>query len=495
MGQHFAQQEFSEQDFQRFAKRLEQNLSTLRAVLNQPGWGQGECSVGAELEIYLLNADGSPNPCNEALLAAANDALLTEELNRFNLEYNLPPVQFKGAAFGLVEQQLLSKLSWLRQLAKAHQAHVAAIGILPTLEQHHFGLHSMSDRPRYHVLAESLRRLRGGPFHIDIQGPEQLSLDVDDLTLEGANTSFQFHYRVSPEQFNDTYNAVQLITPIVLAVASNSPYLLGKELWQETRIALFKQSIDPRDLSQHEWRQPPRVGFGQGWLHDGAYQLFAESVQLFPPLLPLLHEDEPDSQSSPNQAPPLHELRVHHGTVWSWNRAIYDPVEGGHLRIELRTLPAGPTAKDMVANAALAIGLTEGLRPVIQNFMTALPFKYASYNFYRAAQHGLEAKLIWPQPEAHELEEISVGELVRHLLPFAREGLLRKGIDEAEANHYLSEILNRVEKRQTGASWQVKMVKQLEQKMSRPEALQGMLQRYMQLSESNLPVAHWSLEQ
>ena len=48
--------------------------------------------------------------------------------------------------------------------------------------------------------------------------------------------------------------------------------------------------------------------------------------------------------------------------MWRWNRAIYDPHEGGHLRIEMRALPAGPTPLDMVAGAAFLVGLTMGLR-------------------------------------------------------------------------------------------------------------------------------------
>ena len=84
-------------------------------------------------------------------------------------------------------------------------------------------------------------------------------------------------------------------------------------------------------------------------------------------------------------APTLAELRLHQGTVWLWNRPVYDNLGGGHLRIEMRALPAGPTAVDMVANAAFLIGLAEGLRPHINELLPGLPFPRAEYNFYRAA--------------------------------------------------------------------------------------------------------------
>jgi hypothetical protein len=57
------------------------------------------------------------------------------------------------------------------------------------------------------------------------------------------------------------------------------------------------------------------------------------------------------------RVPALEELRLHQGTVWTWNRAIYDPTAGGHLRVEMRALPAGPTVVDMLANAAFHLGL------------------------------------------------------------------------------------------------------------------------------------------
>ena len=98
--------------------------------------------------------------------------------------------------------------------------------------------------------------------------------------------------------------------------------------------------------------------------------------------------------------PSLAELRLHQGTVWRWNRAIYDPVAGGHLRIEMRALPAGPTVTDMLANAAFLIGLTLWLAGQDERWTYALPFERADHGFYRAAQHGLAAELSWPDGAA-----------------------------------------------------------------------------------------------
>ena len=162
---------------------------------------------------------------------------------------------------------------------------------------------------------------------------------------------------MNPADFTRTYNAVQLATAPVLAVAGNSPTFLGHQLWEETRIALFKQSIDERD-GRGPRRRLARVAFGTGWLRGGPVTLFGESVRLHQPLLPVLAGGDPLDGGNGACAPPLDELRLHQSTVWRWNRAIYDPASGGHLRIEMRALPAGPTVTDMLANAAFLIGLS-----------------------------------------------------------------------------------------------------------------------------------------
>ena len=171
------------------------------------------------------------------------------------------------------------------------------------------------------------------------------------MSVEGANSSFQVHLRVNPAEFTRAYNAAQLAIAPVLAVAGNSPTFLGHRLWEETRIALCKQSIDDRD-TRGPRRRLARMAFGTGWLRDGPLELFAESVRLHQPLLPVLGAGTQQDGGDRRQGPPLHELRLHQGTIWRWNRAIYDPAAGGHLRIEMRGLPAGPTVIDMMANAA-----------------------------------------------------------------------------------------------------------------------------------------------
>lgn len=490
MGIEIASAHFDAQDHQRFAERLEAQVLALGDCLARPGFGCGERSIGAELELYIVGADGFPLHDNLALWAQAQDPLLTLELNRYNLEYNLPPFTLAGGGLTATENAMREKLAQLAALAAQRQARIVPIGILPTLRRADFGLGCITDRPRYHALVQQLMQLRGSDFLIDINGPDPLQLAMSDMTLEGANTSFQVHLRVAPDDYADSFNALQLVTPLVLALSANSPGLFGHQLWEETRIPLFKQSIDTRHSQRHRWHQPARVCFGHGWVRRGALELFRQAVRLYPPLLPACGPGE----ASCGAAPELAELRLHQGTVWQWNRPVYDAADGGHLRIEMRALPAGPTVIDMVAGAALLLGLAEGLRGELADLVPALPFYLAEYNFYRAAKFGLDARLVWPHTRQRGPRERALVEVLEELLPRADDGLASLGVERAARDRYLGVVERRLAARVNGARWQ-RCFLQRQQAAGRDQAaaLGALLDRYHELSSAGLPVAEWPL--
>lgn len=483
---------FTPEDFTRFRAALSRNLKELEEALARPGFGRGEASLGAELEMYIVDGDARPLHLNQEIEAAMADPQLTLELNRYNLEYNLSPYRINESPFAATEREILACLTRLRTAAGQLGGRIVPIGILPTLRQTDFGPHCITDRRRYHALVKQLLEWRGDAFRIDIDGADPLQLDMNDITLEGANTSFQVHYRVEPADYADTFNAVQLTTPLVLAMGANSPTLFGRRLWHETRIPLFKQSIDTRQIERYGWNEPARVNFGQGWVRRDALEMFTEVVRIYPPLLPLCADDA-DGARGAGDAPSLAELRLHQSTVWLWNRPVYDNAGGGQLRIEMRALPAGPTAIDMVANAAFHIGLAEGLRGQINRLLPSLPFRLAEYNFYRAAQFGLDARILWPEPNQSSFAEQTVGALVKRLLPVAQQGLTAIGVDAQEADRYLAVIEARLARRQTGATWQLQRFVALAQTLPAQQALAAMLEEFMALSEDNVPVARWPL--
>ena len=490
MGTDIDQEEFDERDYSRFPERLEECLSALGQLLERPGFGVGPATVGAELELFLVDGAARPLPRNQAIRAAVADPRVTVELNRFNLELNASPVLLAGRPFAALGGELNVLLDRVADTARDHAGRLALIGILPTLRQADLGPGVMTDVPRYRALNSGLRRLRQDPFRIRIAGADPLELASEDVALEGANSSFQVHLRVDPADFTRTYNAVQLATAPVLAVSGNSPTFLGHRLWEETRIAVFKQSVDDRQ-GRGPRRRLARTALGTGWLRGGALELFTESVRLHQPLLPVLGDLGLRPGGAGWQAPPLDELRLHQSTVWRWNRAIYDPASGGHLRIEMRALPAGPTVIDMLANAAFLIGLSLWLAGQDQQWTYALPFERADHGFYRAAQQGLSAQLSWPAGHRDQIRTLAAAKLVAELVPAARQGLLQAGVAAAEADGLLDVISARAASGQTGAVWQRATLAAAKRRHDPERALAVMLDRYLQCADTGLPVHTW----
>lgn len=491
MGLAIDRDRFDEHDQRRFAARLHENLEALRALLARPGFGEGPATIGAEVEMSLVGDDERPRPVNEAVIAASGDPRLTVEIDRFNLECNSRPVALAGRPFAALGEELADALGAVARAAARHAAHPVLVGILPTVRAADLGPHAMTDTARFRVLDAAIRGLRERDFRLRIVGEDQLDTLCEDTTAEGANTSLQIHLRVPPHAFAATHAAAQLATAPALAAAGNSPLFLGCRLWEETRIALFKQAVDERGEFAESWRPAARVSFGHGWVREGAHELFAESVALHPSLLPVCGEEDALAVVRAGGVPRLEELRLHHGTVWRWNRAIYDPAAGGHLRLELRALPAGPTLPDMLANAAFLLGLTLALRDDAEWMLPAFPFEYAHRNLYRAAQQGLAATLLWPTREAPSPQPVSAGELVARLLPLAQTGLVGAGVEDAEAARWLAIVAARAASGGTGARWQRRALARLEARYPREQALAELVARYRALAASGRPVHEW----
>jgi gamma-glutamyl:cysteine ligase YbdK (ATP-grasp superfamily) len=494
MSLDITREDFTEADHALFAERLQQSLDVMGRLLNQEDFGTGPATLGAELELALVDPAGRPLPVNRSVLAAAVDPRVSLEIDRFNLEVNTRPVPLGGRAFTALAGELADSLGAIDRAAAKYGGRSIIIGILPTLTRDDLKPGMLTDSGRYRALSAGIRRLRHQPFRIRITGDDPLEVGCADVTFEGANTSLQIHLRVPPRDFAATYNAAQIATAPVLAASGNSPLFLGHRLWEETRVALFRQAVDERIAAAEEDWRPARVSFGHGWVREGALELFAESVALHPPLLPLVGSEDPAAYVRGHGVPALEELRLHHGTVWRWNRAVFDPSAGGHLRIELRALPAGPSVIDMAANAAFLVGLTLGLTPDARRLVTALTFGQARRNFYEAARLGLNAELLWPAHAPPSPRPVRAATLVLELLPVAREALLSSGVDAAEVDTLLEVIAVRVARGRTGARWQRDTLARLERRMAREKGLRELVGRYLTQMSSGRPVHEWPVD-
>jgi hypothetical protein len=493
MGLAIEREQFNQADYLGFQRRLEECLLALARLLRRPSFGTGPITVGAELELFLVDDQGRALPLNQAVRAETADPRVVLEVDRFNLELNLTPAPLTGRPFAAMAGELDQALALVRRAAGRHGGRIVMVGILPTLRAEELRLAALSDAARFRALNNGIRRLRQEPFRIRIDGADPLELAADDIGLEGANTSFQVHLKVDPERFASHFNAAQLATGPVLAVAGNSPTFLGHRLWEETRVALFQQALDDRDAAGRSSRHICRVGFGTGWITTGAMELLEESVRLHEPVLPVLSGEYPLERVAAGQVPALEELRLHQSTVWRWNRAIYDPAGGGHLRIEARALPAGPTVVDMLANAAFLLGLTLVLAPDADAWMRQVPFRQAHRNFYRAAQLGLRAELAWPLGPGGRMRPVLAPQLIRRLLPVARQGLEKAGVEPEEAGGLLAVVEARAAAGQTGAVWQRRTLAALEPQLGREQALAAMLERYLEHQRTGDPVHTWPI--
>lgn len=486
MGEEVEAQEFTRADRTRHREKIRRNLDVFERMLSEARFDTDDPMTGLELELNLIDEVGDPAMRNEEVLRAIADPAFVTELGRFNVEINVPPAKLREGGLTTFETGLRQRLNDAESRAQTQGAGLVMIGILPTLTEHHLSPSTLSADSRYALLNEQVLDARGEDIAISIAGPERLDTTADSIVPEAACTSTQFHVQTSPAQFAAYWNASQAIAGVQLASAANSPYLLGRELWRESRIALFEQATDTRSEELKVQGVRPRVWFGERWI-TSVFDLFEENVRYFPALLPIVDDEDPLEVLEAGGIPSLAELKLHNGTVYRWNRPVYDIADGmPHLRVENRVLAAGPTVSDTIANAAFYFGLVRALAEDERPVWSRMPFATARENFQAAARQGIDARLGWPG-----VGQIPATELIReHLLPLAAEGLDAWGVDAAERDRYLGIIDARCAARTNGAEWFARKMR-ARGGMERFDALRATLLEYREAMHTNEPVHTW----
>ncbi|BCJ43661.1 glutamate--cysteine ligase [Actinoplanes ianthinogenes] len=488
MGKGLAHAVFSPEDRIRYRHKVRRCLDVLGGLLDTDVFDPGTGMTGLEIEINLVDADAGPVMRNAEVLADLGDPRFQAELGRFNIEFNVPPRQIAPDGFGAFEKDISEALRTAGERAGKADSRLALIGMLPTLTPEHLTLANLSDNERFRALNDEIVAARGEQFPVDIRGVERLRSVSGTIVPEAACTSTQFHLQVAPEWFARYWNASQAVAAAQVALGANSPFLHGRRLWAETRIALFEQATDTRPDELKAQGVRPRVWFGERWI-TSVFDLYEENVRFFPPLLPLLSDEDPDQVRTSGAVPRLGELCLHNGTVYRWNRPVYDVMDGRpHLRIENRVLPSGPTVVDLLANAAFYFGVVRRLAEAERPVWSQLDFGTAGANFRAGARDGLDAMVCWPG-----LGEVPIAELVLEtLLPMAYEGLDRFGVDAGDRDRLLGIIEGRCRTGRNGATWQTAAVCAAEHRgLSRPAALREMTRLYLDLHVLNEPVHTW----
>jgi CBS domain-containing protein len=478
------------EELRRFEKRLLADADAFESMLRDGAFETGVRRIGVEEELFLIDDDGRPIPrAGEVLDALGGPGPVYQaELARYNVEVAFPHLLFKGDCLTELERQMQLHLARVRQAAQRHGVDAVAVGILPTLGWEHLELEYMTPNPRFYALNRALTALRGGTFRISIRGTDTLQASHGNVMLEAFNTSFQQHFQVDPEEFPRVYNAMQLASAPAVAAAGNSPLLLGHRLWEETRIALFRQSIDERSDSHQSRGRHPRVFFGDDWVRGSVLDMIRKDIMTYRVILPV-DEDEawPQDVLAKGGIPSLKAFALHNGTVYRWNRPCYGIVDGKPtLRIENRPLPAGPTVQDNIANLAYLFGLVLGLVEEIGDVADRMTFHECQANFYNAGSTGLRAGLTWIDGRMHPADE-----LILQTLPLAARGLATTGINEADANRFLDIIAARVASGQTGSRWMIEGYNRLRRQVPQDEALQGLVRAYVNRQRTSRPVHTW----
>jgi CBS domain-containing protein/gamma-glutamylcysteine synthetase len=490
MGEERVKLADSNEQVQTFMKHVLRDLRALQKMLDEDWFETDTLRIGAEQELCMVDPHGKVFPRSLDVLDALGEGNYTTEFALFNLEINMDPLEFGGDCLSQMENNLHKEVEHVRETVRGLGGDILLTGILPTIRKMDVDIENLTPLQRYEALCEAINKLRGKEFELRIQGMDELLMKFDSPLLEACNTGFQVHLQVKPSEFVNRYNIAQAVTAPVLAAAVNSPILFGKRLWAETRVALFHQSIDTRQVGEHLRDSSPRVTFGNQWLENSILDIYKEDISRYRVMLSTQVEEEVEKLMEEGKVPQLMALNVHNSSVYRWNRPCYGVGNGKpHLRIENRVLPSGPTVVDEVANAAFWLGLLNGFEDEYPDITQEMDFDNARMNFFAASKMGLDTKFIWTKDR-----KITAVDLIKEeLLPIARNGLEKANIETSDIDTYLSIIEDRADAAQTGSYWMVKSYGNLIKEGNKEQALSAITNAMIKNQNKGEPVHKWGL--
>jgi CBS domain-containing protein len=472
----------------RFVKHLLDDIRALEILLRKGMIENDIIRIGAEQEFCLVNANWRPSKNAAQVLSRVADKHFTHEIAKFNLEINLDPEVLQANCFSLMETKLRQFLKKASLAANKHDTKLVLTGILPTISLNELSLDFMTPSRRYELINDAVKNIRKQNLELHIRGVDELSVHHDSVLFEACNTSFQLHLQIPPEDFVASYNWAQAISGPMLGICANSPLLMGRELWNETRIALFQQSVDTRSSSYHLKDKLPRVTFGNNWISESIVDIYKDDIAEYEVLLATDIAESSLDELDKGRIPKLEALGVHNGTIYRWNRPCYGTNgKTAHIRIENRYLPSGPSVLDQMANFAFWVGLMMGRPSEFDNMSKVMDFRNAKDNFIKAARTGVNSIMHW-KDKTFSTPELIVNEL----LPVAHAGLQKSVIDKKDIEHYLKIIEQRANG-MNGATWTIKNYRKLKQQMKKDDALVSLTRTIFENQQTLLPVSEWPM--
>lgn len=474
MGQETKRQHYTKQQERQFHLLLEEETKLLKQWIKDKRFKKSPGICGYEIEGWIIKEQGLPHACSDKLLEVVADSHITPELSRFNFEINGNPFPVNRELPLHLEEDFQLYWSKCSEAAVHQKGRILFIGTYPDLSRVAFGMKQIYPRNRYHAINSRIRSLRKQPAHVKIQGQETFVLDTTSIIHEAGTTSLQIHLQVDFPEAKDFYNASLLASPIMSALCANSPFIYGRELWDESRIPLFEQVI-ALEVMQNG-RKTSRVGLGHGFVKQCVSELFDHNL-LHPVLLPEINLEGKEK---------LQHLLFHNGTIWRWNRPLigFDKKGNSHFRVEHRVPSAGPTLVDMQANILFFIGLIHLIKKHINTEGLSADFQTLEKFFYQASQFGLSAEIKWLDGKIYKISHL----ISEKLVDLVKEELSRLSLNSSRTNYLIDDVIkNRASSLQNGSYWQKAFICKLGKQFDK------MIENYWQNQQKDIPVYQWEI--
>ena len=476
---------FNEESFAKFQKKIETETQQLLDFAKDGKFESGKQIIGQEVEACLVDSKYLPLPMNERFLRALNDYRVTQEIARFNIEFNFDPAVWEPGVLHKISRQYTDIIQKSFNLAEQYDAKLLMAGILPTVSPCDLGVNMLSDSYRYNAFIERFHMWNKSQFNsVEIKENDGLQIGLGSLVFEGITTSQQAHLQIDEPKSATYYNCAQILAGPLLALATNSPLFFGCQLWAETRIPVFEQILQPRFNVEGKVKNGQRDYFGIGYVENSMLELYVHNQDFYAHALPEV-EDEPEHQ--------FFHLNLHNGTIWRWNRPVIGINKDGsvHMRIEHRYFPSGPTVHDMIANLGMLIGTTIGLAEgQLQgtkgsDIEKMLPFSKAKANFYSCARDGLTAEVTWLDGKVWQVNKL----LAEVLLPLANDIFVNQDMTDGDMN-FLATLDERLASGRTGSQWQLDY---MEFHGGGSTVLNKLAAAYWRRQIQGLPVHKWTI--
>ena len=128
MGDEISKDHFTPEDYQLFRQKLEAETVFVRELFAENRFDNQTHKLGYELELCLIEGDGSPAPLNKQILEKANNPLFTYELAKYNLEINGNAFDVCPDVFAQIDRDLTGLYQQVKQAAESCHAQVGFVG-------------------------------------------------------------------------------------------------------------------------------------------------------------------------------------------------------------------------------------------------------------------------------------------------------------------------------------------------------------------------------